>query len=417
MKSLEILERATASMDSTATYHPPRSWLRVGKYLLPVGMKSPGWRPTAAPREQVPIAQLAIEHPESVSYQTVGEAETVGEFAFACLAEGQHEVRSLPAQAFPPAYVARLRDGMSFGRQCCAITAQGKAVRETGFYLDGEVQTAKIPVSRFSLRYWRKRWGSDVTSRPWLPPKQRIEGQVAVLNARYSHNYFHWLIEILPRAASLRRAGITADYYLVDCLSPFQQSALAALGIERRQLIQPHCKLLLEADELVVPSFPSPDCLREFGRMMLAGLGADGPVTAPRRIFISRRRTGTRTLANELQLDQLLHAHGFETHSMEDYPLAKQARLVREAEIVVATHGAGLANLVFARPGMRVIEIVPAGRFNYACYPKRTRFFGLHHQLVFADCPGRKQVLRVSLDNVAAALAEAESTTPQIAAA
>ena len=62
---------------------------------------------------------------------------------------------------------------------------------------------------------------------------------------------------------------------------------------------------------------------------------------------------------------------------MEDYPLAKQARLIHEAEIVVATHGAGLANLVFARPGTRVIEIVPAGRFNYACYPKRTRFFGL----------------------------------------
>ncbi len=404
-------------MASTATYRPPRGWLRVGKYLLPMGMKSPGWRPTAAPRAQVPIAQLAREDPTNIRYQTVGEAETVGEFAFVCHAAGRHEVRSLPAQAFPPAYVAWLRDGMSFSRQCCAITARGKAVRETGFYLDGDVQTAKIPVSRFSLRYWRKRWGSDVTSRLWLPPKQRIEGRVAVLNARYSHNYFHWLIEILPRLVPMRRAGIAADYYLVDCLSPIQQQALAAFGIKRQQLIQPHCKLLLEADELVVPSFPSPDCLREFGRLMLAGLGADGAVAAPRRIFISRRKTGTRTLANERPLEQLLHAHGFETHSMEDYPLAKQARLVHEAEIVVATHGAGLANLVFARPGTRVIEIVPAGRFNYACYPKRTRFFGLHHQLVFAECPGRKQVLQVSLADVAAALAEAEAASRQSAAA
>ena len=236
---------------------------------------------------------------------------------------------------------------------------------------------------------------------------------MAVLNARYSHNYFHWLIEILPRLVPMRRAGIVADYYLVDCLSPFQQTALAALGIERHQLIQPHYKLLLAADELVVPSFPSPDCLREFGRWMLAGLGADGPVTSTRRIFISRRKTGTRTLANEPQLEQLLRAHGFETHSLEDYPLAKQARLIHEAEIVVATHGAGLANLVFARPGTRVIEIVPAGRFNVACYPKRTRFFGLRHRLVFAECPSRHQVLRVALDDVAAALAEGDGATPR----
>ena len=122
---------------------------------------------------------------------------------------------------------------------------------------------------------------------------------MAVLNARYSHNYFHWLIEILPRLVPLRRAGIAADYYLVDCLVAVPADGARGLGIEPAQLIQPHCKLLLEADELIVPSFPSPACLREFGRRLLAGLGADGPVTSPRRIFISRRKTGTRTLANE----------------------------------------------------------------------------------------------------------------------
>jgi capsular polysaccharide biosynthesis protein len=384
--------------------------------LLPLG-GAPSWWPTPAPRAQVPLAELAREHPECVSYQMADDAETVGEFAFACHAAGTREIRTLPAQAFPPAFVGRIRAGLSFGRQCCAIGPAGKAVRETGFYLDGDVQTAKIPVSRLRLRYWRKRWASDVTARLWLPPKQRVTGRVAVLNARYSHNYFHWLIEILPRLVPMCRAGIAADYYMVDCLSPFQQATLAALGIAPHQLIQPHCRLLVEADELVVPSFPSPDCLREFSRRLLAGLGADGPVVAPRRIFISRRNASHRTLANELQIEALLVAHGFETHLMEDYPLALQARLVREAEIVVATHGAGLANLIFARPGTQVIEIVPPGRFNFACYPKRTRFFGLHHQLVFAECPGRKQVLHVALDDAAAALAEAESAIRKSTAA
>jgi hypothetical protein len=93
---------------------------------------------------------------------------------------------------------------------------------------------------------------------------------------------------------------------------------------------------------------------------------------------------------------------------MEQYPLGVQARLVRESEIIVATHGAGLANLLFARPGTHVIEIVPAGRYNATLYPEKSRIFGLDHQLVFAERARFKQILRVSLDDMATALARAE---------
>lgn len=406
-----------ASMQFDSTYHPPRGWLHAGKYLLPIGARTTDWLPRAAPCAQVPIAELAVDHPASVRYRSLDDGETVSEFAFPCHADGKCETRSLPEQDFPSAFVAEIDAGMVFGRQCSVIGPARKAVRETGFYLDGAVQTSKVPVSRLRLRYWRKRWTSDVTARLWLPPAQRVAGRVAVLNARYSHNYFHWLIEILPRLAPLRRAGLVADYYLVDCLSAFQKSVLGALGIHERQLIQPHGKLLLAADEVIVPSFPSPSCLREFASRLLSGLGADGPVTRLRRIFISRRKTGTRTLADEAAVERLLHAYGFETHFMEDYPLARQARLVHEAELVVATHGAGLANLIFARPGTQVIELVPAERFNYACYPKRTRFFQLDHQIVFARCPGRRQVLQVALPDVSAALERAEEAINQRAAA
>jgi len=404
-------------MQANSTYHPPRGWLRVGKYLLPLGVRKSDWLPSAAPRQQLPVAELAAVCPERIEYQALGEAERVDAFSFVCHADGKREVRALAEQTFPQPFVARIAGGTSFGRQCCVIGPGRIAVRETGFYLDGAVQTSKIAVSPLSLRYWRKRWGSDVTSRWWLPAAQRIAGRVAVLNARYSHNYFHWLIEILPRLMALEQAGVVADFYLVDCLTPFQQSVLAALGIRGEQLIQPHCKLALRADEIVLPSFPSPRCLRMFAAKLLSGLSADGPVVHTRRIFITRRETGTRTLHDEVAVEQFLRAHGFETHAMERYSLAEQARLIHEAEIVVGTHGAGLSNLIFAQPRTQVIEFVPAERFNYACYPKRTRFFGLDHQLVFARCPGKKQVLQVALGDIASALAEAEHAIAQRRAA
>src|SRR5262249_18521317 len=123
-----------------------------------------------------------------------------------------------------------------------------------------------------------------------------------------------------------------------------------------------------------------------------------------------------RTLANEDELETLLDSYGFESHSMEDYPLAKQARLIRESEIIAATHGAGLANLLFARPHTQVIEICPSGRFNATIYPEKSRIFGLQHQLIFAD-PGHQRALQVSLDTVAKALARAERARYRSAAA
>jgi hypothetical protein len=401
-------------MTNPGGYHSPRKWWRFNKYLLPVGYTTGRWRRTKAPRRQVKIAQLAAEHPREVSLQTWGKAEVLAEFEYECHSAGNRELRVLAKKFVPPAFVAHLNDGQSFGRHCCVIGPARKAVRETGFNLDSTVLIERQPISRLRLQYWRKRWEGDVTSRPWLPPKQHVSGRVAVLNTRFSHNFYHWMIDILPRLAPLRRLGAEADYYLIDCLSPFQQSVLAALGIASQQLIQPHCRLLLEADELIVPSLPTPACIRELGQMLADGLGVVGRES--RRIYISRRRTGTRTIQNEDELERLLESHGFETHYMETYSLAKQGQLIADAEIVVAPHGAGLANLLFARPRTHVIEIVPSGRYNATCYPEKSRIFGLQHQLIFSE-RNQRHGMNVVLRDIEAALTRTERAVYRAAAA
>ncbi len=47
------------------------------------------------------------------------------------------------------------------------------------------------------------------------------------------------------------------------------------------------------------------------------------------------------------------------TVRLEDLPLLEQARLFANAEFIVATHGAGLSNLIFAPPSARIIELTP----------------------------------------------------------
>jgi len=398
----------SGSATSAREFKPASRWYRRGKYLVPIdGRWWFDW-PASAPRQRVKLAELAASDAR-VNVQSVGDAESLPEWRYGCYHQGQFEERTLPGVTAIAPYVATLRNGRSYGRQCCVIAPGGEAVGETGSYVPGFSKEHADPLTPFSFRYWRKRWDGDVTSRFWLPPKQTIRGRVAVLNTLHSHNYYHWLCDILPRLSSLRRAGVAADYYLVDCLAAFQQQALAALGIGKEQLIQPHCRLLLEADELLVPSYPTPACWRHFGQWLGDALCGGAPAMRSRRIYISRTRTGKRGLANEAELEPLWKQYGIEPQVMEAHPLAEQARLVREAELIIAPHGAGLANLIFAQPGTQVIEIYPEHRQNPDHFPKLSRALSLQHQQILAPIQGFKQMLVCSFEDVAAAFSRALS--------
>ena len=57
-------------MDVASEYRPPKSWLRYHKYLIPLGVGNLLRARTVPPREQIAIAQLASEFPESVALET-----------------------------------------------------------------------------------------------------------------------------------------------------------------------------------------------------------------------------------------------------------------------------------------------------------------------------------------------------------
>lgn len=389
---------------SIPSYQPPANLMSIGKYLIPADAWKPRRGRAPAPSGLVSIRELAAEHPDAVTLTELGAEEALSRFDFQCYTNGVQETDCVLARTAPPAYAALLKGARSFGRHCTIIGPRNRVVRESAYFLDPQDMDAKALLGRYGWRHWRYRQQVDITSRRRLSPPQRVEGRVAALNMRCSHNYFHWLTEILPRLVTLERAGMSCDYYLVDCHTAFQRSVLLALGLTSEQLIQPHCQLLLEADEIALPSPASPACLRSFGARATAALGVASTEKPHRRIYISRRKAGTRRLANEDALQELLEKRGFETHCFEDYDLRQQATLIHEAKAVVATHGAGLANLIFARPDLQVVEIVPDGRYNPTCYPEISRIFKLRHQILFAQRARHKQILTVSLDDANAAL-------------
>jgi len=79
-----------------------------------------------------------------------------------------------------------------------------------------------------------------------------------------------------------------------------------------------------------------------------------------RRLYISRNDAVLRRVTNEAEIVAMLDRYGFEPVESGRMLFEEQVRLFASAGIIVAPHGAGLANLMFCRPGTKVLEFFPA---------------------------------------------------------
>jgi hypothetical protein len=73
---------------------------------------------------------------------------------------------------------------------------------------------------------------------------------------------------------------------------------------------------------------------------------------------------------NEDEVLAALAPLGFVSYTMEELSFEDEVRLFSQAEIVVATHGAGLTNMIFAPQNLTVIELFSssADSFGSACF-------------------------------------------------
>lgn len=211
--------------------------------------------------------------------------------------------------------------------------------------------------------------------RPFPGCPTEIDGRVAVLASRGDMNYFHFLIDVLPRLQTLAAAPeiAAADRWYLPARTGFQRELIAAVGLPADRVVDSASHPHIRAETLIVPTVPDLDlavprwivpALRE---RLLDGIGALVPA---RRIYVTRGQIAhTRIVVNEHELVTCLAAMGFEVVDPDRLTVAEQIRRFAEAEVIVAPHGAALANLLFASPGATVVELF-APRYVQGCYWK-----------------------------------------------
>jgi hypothetical protein len=208
-------------------------------------------------------------------------------------------------------------------------------------------------------------------------------GRVAVVATSYKFSgYWHWLHECILQLIDLDRRGVlaTLDRVLV-CLHGeiprYVHESLASTGLIER--VEP----TTEPFDLVVDTLALVNRRRRRGGMVDVDEDRSSQALAveeeqvlehraivrlreqlgipaqpgARRIYVSRRDARKRRVANEDELIAALSGLGVEPVTLADRSFAEQVALFAETETVIGPHGAGLANLLFAPPDTRLVEL------------------------------------------------------------
>ena len=207
-----------------------------------------------------------------------------------------------------------------------------------------------------------------------LPKLEKIDGTVAILSGLSGHVYFHWMVDILPRLEILKIHGIDLeeiDGFLVNSYQqPFQRESLKILGIPENKIIESDRHPYIQAKRLIVPSFPGylgwltswglEFHRRVFLKRIKQGNYIENQPTSfyPERIYISRNNSRYRRVFNEEEVIFKLSQLGFVCIQPELMTLTEQIAIFAHAKVIIAAHGSGLTNIMFSRPGTKVIELV-----------------------------------------------------------
>lgn len=210
-------------------------------------------------------------------------------------------------------------------------------------------------------------WGAEPASRVnhtiKLHAPRRLPGRTLNLcSAEATVNFYHYVMEAVGRFALVQRAGFTwndFDQVVMPRLhTPMTAEIDRAIGVPNGKVIRIGRREQFACETLIQPSLPGtlagiPPWLVEFYRELFPASAAG---SRDRRLYFPRH--GRRRPIDAEAIDARMASLGFE--SVDPISATNLRERLAEAAFVVGVHGAALTNLVFCRPGTRVLELLPS---------------------------------------------------------
>jgi hypothetical protein len=265
----------------------------------------------------------------------------------------------------PPAYVSVIEDAVIFGGSALVL-AREEVV------LDDELVDFNSREFGKKSNFVKLLPGNsvilDYSKTPSLPIKEGV-----LLSCGHDANYFHWLVECLPKLLLMDDLNLYKDAPLLIPARLHQNlmTALDRVNVNNRPLIYIEPDSACKVERLIFPSALSRIVDRYEGSPVfdvdiilshkwiskvseLLKKDLQSGRKPWRKLFLTRRK-GLRILGNLEEIELLVSEHGFEIVDLEGVSLDFQIKLFSEASLIVAPTGAALTNMLFCPPGTKVI--------------------------------------------------------------
>lgn len=184
----------------------------------------------------------------------------------------------------------------------------------------------------------------------------------------YNHNYYHWLMDELPRLLHAQDDPACADApVLVNVQArEWQRELLRRVGIDDSRFRPVDFSGPVRFKRLIAPSYLSknmvahPDAVR-FMRHRLAP-HADGMSPKPgKRLYLARSAASIRQsqFLNERHIMETFRKAGFSLVDPGAMTIDEQIEVFSDAEVIAGPGGAAVANVLFAPKSAKVVTLSP----------------------------------------------------------
>ena len=196
------------------------------------------------------------------------------------------------------------------------------------------------------------------------------------------NNYFHFIFDILPKLYLLKlKIDLKKiDYFYVSEPKDWQINIFKKFGIKEEKLLSSDKYKHIMADEIYAVEHPWYH--KGYIHLEVSKL--------PKWIIFNHRKFFKSSSKNKfnkkkifLDRSQSIYKHcqienfgviknlaikkRFDIKRPEIFTFDKQIQLFRNSHIILGAHGAAFANIIFCKPGTKIIEIIPKDHPNKKC--------------------------------------------------
>jgi capsular polysaccharide biosynthesis protein len=205
----------------------------------------------------------------------------------------------------------------------------------------------------------------------FFPILTRPKKSYILTTDEWSKNYCHWLWEALSKLILLKKEFPDATLVLQKSYGKidFMMKSLEAFGFNKSNI-----KFIPKRSHLRVKNLAFIPCMgiatpgyydflkfSEVAQTLISHHQENLKTNFGARIYISRsdpQKNTARKVDNEKELTAMLGRHGFKTVYMENFSFLDQISIMHRASFIVAPHGAGITNTMFAQKNCHLFELV-----------------------------------------------------------